>query len=243
MVYIIVLLQWTSTELTGLDCLLFGSFISSTDPVSILSIFSSLGVDKDLYATVFGESVLNDAIAITLYRTLLVFEKKPFTTLAGFLAFLDFFKILFGSIGLSIGFGATSALVFKHTSLHKYPTSELILLTLFAFSSYLLAEGLLLSGIVTVLFCGIFMGHYTSHNLSPKAAAIAKKMFKIISSICETVVFTYLGLAVFSYDSSQQQFDIVLILFSIPIVVIARALNVFPMSTLVNCCRSKEKKN
>ena len=36
--------------------------------VTVLAIFSELNVDVDLYALVFGESVLNDAVAIVLAR-------------------------------------------------------------------------------------------------------------------------------------------------------------------------------
>lgn len=36
--------------------------------MTVLSIFSSLKVDRNLYANVFGESVLNDAVAIVLYQ-------------------------------------------------------------------------------------------------------------------------------------------------------------------------------
>ena len=48
--------------------LLFGALISATDPVTILAVFHDLRVDFDLYSLVFGESVLNDAVAIVLYR-------------------------------------------------------------------------------------------------------------------------------------------------------------------------------
>lgn len=48
--------------------LLFGSLISATDPVTVLAVFHDLRVDFDLYSLVFGESVLNDAVAIVLYR-------------------------------------------------------------------------------------------------------------------------------------------------------------------------------
>jgi NhaP-type Na+/H+ or K+/H+ antiporter len=34
--------------------------------VTVLAIFNDLNVDVDLYALVFGESVLNDAVAIVL---------------------------------------------------------------------------------------------------------------------------------------------------------------------------------
>ncbi|KAK5887751.1 hypothetical protein CesoFtcFv8_016327 [Champsocephalus esox] len=48
------------------DCLLFGAIVSATDPVTVLAIFNELKVDVDLYALLFGESVLNDAVAIVL---------------------------------------------------------------------------------------------------------------------------------------------------------------------------------
>jgi sodium/hydrogen exchanger-like protein 6/7 len=55
-----------ATSITFLDTLYFGALISSTDPLTILAIFNDLHVDVNLYALVFGESVLNDAVAIVL---------------------------------------------------------------------------------------------------------------------------------------------------------------------------------
>ncbi|KAI2656825.1 Sodium/hydrogen exchanger 6 [Labeo rohita] len=48
------------------DCLFFGAIVSATDPVTVLAIFNELQVDADLYALLFGESVLNDAVAVVL---------------------------------------------------------------------------------------------------------------------------------------------------------------------------------
>lgn len=43
---------------------------SAVDPVATLSIMGSpeLNCDKLLYALVFGESVLNDAVAVVLFK-------------------------------------------------------------------------------------------------------------------------------------------------------------------------------
>lgn len=49
-----------------MDTLYFGALISPTDPLTILAIFSDLKVDVNMYALVFGESVLNDAVAIVM---------------------------------------------------------------------------------------------------------------------------------------------------------------------------------
>ncbi|XP_036974471.1 sodium/hydrogen exchanger 6-like isoform X2 [Acanthopagrus latus] len=58
------------------DCLFFGAIVSATDPVTVLAIFNELKVDVDLYALLFGESVLNDAVAIVLSSVLLRLEKQ-----------------------------------------------------------------------------------------------------------------------------------------------------------------------
>ena len=48
----------------------FGSLISAVDPVATLAIFQALDVDPVLNMLVFGESILNDAVAIVLTTTI-----------------------------------------------------------------------------------------------------------------------------------------------------------------------------
>lgn len=54
-------------ELGFIDCFLFGSLISAVDPVATLAIFNALKVNPTLHYLVFGESIVNDAVAITLF--------------------------------------------------------------------------------------------------------------------------------------------------------------------------------
>lgn len=60
------LIPHLSKSFTFLDLLFFGALISPTDPVTILAIFNDLRVDVNLYSMVFGDSVLNDAVALVL---------------------------------------------------------------------------------------------------------------------------------------------------------------------------------
>jgi len=59
----------TSNPFEGL---LFGSIVSATDPVATLAIlgtmFSSQATVPRVYTLIFGESIINDAVAIVLYR-------------------------------------------------------------------------------------------------------------------------------------------------------------------------------
>ena len=60
------------------EAMLFASLISSTDPVTTLSIFADMGLDPDLHAVVLGESLLNDAISIVLFEALFAFDKGAY---------------------------------------------------------------------------------------------------------------------------------------------------------------------
>ena len=79
-----------------------GSLISATDPVATLSVFSELQVPPLLYNLVFGESVLNDATAIVLFRTLTEFYATPvgWSTLP--LMVWRFISIGLGSLGIGM---------------------------------------------------------------------------------------------------------------------------------------------
>lgn len=50
------------------EALLFGSLLSATDPVATLAVLGQLKVEPQLYSIIFGESVLNDAVAIVLFQ-------------------------------------------------------------------------------------------------------------------------------------------------------------------------------
>ena len=55
-------------KLDRVESFAFGSMISAVDPVATLAIFNALDVDPILYMLVFGESILNDAVAIVLTK-------------------------------------------------------------------------------------------------------------------------------------------------------------------------------
>lgn len=69
--YILRLVPGFHEEISLIHCLLFGSIISAVDPVAVIAVFDEIHVNMTLYICVFGESLLNDGVAVVLYR---VFE-------------------------------------------------------------------------------------------------------------------------------------------------------------------------
>ena len=81
----------------------FGSLISAVDPVATLAIFQALDADPVLHMLVFGESILNDAVAIVMTTT--VIESANIATDVGVMSQLvggvtRFFGVFFGSAAI-----------------------------------------------------------------------------------------------------------------------------------------------
>ena len=81
----------------------FGSLISAVDPVATLAIFQALDVDPVLNMLVFGESILNDAVAIVLTATVVESagsESESMTSTEQFFYVVQRFIVIFlGSAG------------------------------------------------------------------------------------------------------------------------------------------------
>jgi len=193
--------------LSKLAALFFGSLISATDPVTVLAVFKAIGVRDDIFAIVFGESVLNDAVAIVLARTVLAFAGPEAaeggdTATAIVLAVVIFVIIFLGSMAIGVLAGMLCALTFKHMRLYEHDEKQVVeasVAFVFPWAAYYAAEALELSGIVAILFCGIVMATYARPNLSDAAVVLTRDLFEALAKGAETFVFVYLGMAVLTF--------------------------------------------
>jgi NhaP-type Na+/H+ or K+/H+ antiporter len=100
-------------QTSAVEAMAFGSLISATDPVTILSTLQSLGVDPTLYSLVFGESVLNDAVAIALFNSVVNFEEEPVSLTLVLRGAARFLEIFLGSLGIGILLGCLTAFLLQ----------------------------------------------------------------------------------------------------------------------------------
>ncbi|VDM05294.1 unnamed protein product [Schistocephalus solidus] len=192
-----------SESLTFSDCIYFGSIISATDPVTVLAIFNDLHVDVDLYALVFGESVLNDAVAITMSQSVDKYGsyKGSYSGAALLSSIGDFAATFAGSFALGISVGCFTALLTKYTHIRDYPLLETVLFVLLSYSTFFLSEAVGFTGIVALLFCGVTQAHYTYNNLSQESQVWTKQFFELLNFLSENFVFAYIGVSTFSFRS------------------------------------------
>ncbi|CAD5206041.1 unnamed protein product [Bursaphelenchus okinawaensis] len=227
-------------KLTAVESFAFGSMISAVDPVITLAIFQALKVDAQLYMLAFGESMLNDAVAIVLASTALEMNSPHVIDLSSAdmvnFAFTRFMAMFFVSALLGAGVGFISALLFKHVHLRRTPSLELALLIVFAYLPYGMAEALSLSGIMAILFCAITMSQYTHFNISPITQLTMQQTFRTLSFVAETSTFAYLGLALFTI---KLVFQPIFLVWSVILLFVSRAASIFPLSYIVNRCSNR----
>ena len=107
--------------------------------------------------------------------------------------------------------------------------------------SYLIAEGLKLSGIVSILTNGVFLSYYATPNISPAAKKVIKMLYETIAYSAETVVFLFLGIGLFAFNHPYKQLGWGLVITTIINLNFARFLNIYITSAFVNCSRTKSK--
>jgi len=145
-IYVLGLAQ-VAYKLSFVESFAFGSLISAVDPVATVAIFHALDVDPVLNMLVFGESILNDAIAIVLTTSVLQSNGPAMSTSEAVLTGIKQFCLMFfASAGIGVIFALISALLLKYVDLRKTPSLEFAMMLVFTYAPYVLAEGIHLSG-------------------------------------------------------------------------------------------------
>jgi monovalent cation:H+ antiporter, CPA1 family len=227
------------TALTLSQALLFGALISATDPVAVMALFQELGVPKTLMILVEGESLFNDATAIVTFSIVLstinsgIFN--AFTLTQGVINFLMSF---FGGtlIGLLVGIIFCYVMVWARQNALVQGTLSAIA----AYTAFILADEILhLSGVMAVIGAGIVVGWYKSIGLKPQVRGFLSEFWEYSDFLANSLIFLLVGLttAGFIFRLSETEPILSDLLWAIATVLLARAIVVFGLTSLVNLVR------
>lgn len=164
--------KYMTTPFTQYDHLTYAALISAIDPVAVIAIMESMHVNENIYNIAFGESTLNDGVAIALFNLFRglgsLEEAGDGIGLISILAVAKFLVIIFGAIILATFITLVFCLITRISG--KIPTIELLLMIICAMASYVLSDMFLFSGVVGVMTCALVLVRYGEFNLQPKSA-------------------------------------------------------------------------
>ena len=208
-------------ELSFIFCLLFGSLISPTDPIAVLSILKKAVVPKSLEVKISGESLFNDGVAVVVFLVLLKLASG--TEPVSFWSISKLFAVeALGGIVYGIIIGLISFWMLK--SVDNYQVEILITLALVS-GGYALADYLHLSGPIAVVVAGLLIGnHGRMLAMSDTTRQHLDTFWELVDEMLNAVLFVLIGLEVMVLSFSKAYLLAGVLL--IPIVLFSRFISV-----------------
>ncbi|KAF2076464.1 hypothetical protein CYY_002205 [Polysphondylium violaceum] len=206
--------------------LILGSVSCSVDPIATLAIFKALDVEPLLFILVLGESILNDAVSIIAFKSVLTYGVSEIWK-----PIILFFVMLFGSVFIGVATILILGFILKLFDIGKYPAVETIFIIIFSFISYHICDSLGLSGIVAAFFSGITMSHYCYRGLSQETKQTISQLYRTGAFVAETIVFMYIGITL---PIHQFYINVPMIAWTLLFFVVSRAISIFPTFFILN---------
>lgn len=220
--FVYLMARFLGLELPLIYALLFGSLISPTDPIAMLSILKRVGVPKDIGTLTTGESLFNDGVGVVIFSVILslVAEGHGAAGVGG-IALLFAQEALGGIVfGLVIGLGAYYLL----NNIDNHSVEILITLALVT-GGYALALALHTSGPLAMVVAGLLIGNRGRlFAMSDKTRKHLNTFWEMTNEILNAVLFVLIGLEMLILDFSARQFMPALLV--VPIVLLGRLISV-----------------
>lgn len=169
---------------------LLGGIISPPDAVSATTVMKDVAVPKRMVSIVEGESMLNDASSLIVFKFALgsIQTGKFIWTEAA----LDFIIVIV--MGCIIGLAI--ALVFY--AIHKYlpttPSLDIVLTFVTPYVMYIVAEQFHFSGVLAVVSGGLFLSHKQHTMLSHISRIQGVNVWTTIGFVLNGLIFILIGL-------------------------------------------------
>ncbi len=169
---------------------LLGAIVAPPDAVAASSVMRGLGVSKRISTILEGESLVNDASSLIIYRYALtaILTSQFVLWQAG----LQFIGIALASVlmGLALGW----LMIRAHQAINKDAVTSTALTLLSPYLAYLIAEELHLSGVLAVVTTGLFLSARTSVLFSYESRLQVYSVWDVMVFLLNGLVFILIGL-------------------------------------------------
>ncbi len=167
-----------------------GAIVAPTDSIAATSIAQRLRLPRRIVTVLEGESLLNDATSIVAYRVAVaaVVSGAFSLTTAG----MQFLISSIGGVAVGIALGLVITPIFRR--LRDDIPVFLMLTFLSGYGAYLLADGLHLSGVLSVAALGLFYGQPRFNMMTPELRIQGIPIWDIVVFVLNGLIFILVGL-------------------------------------------------
>jgi CPA1 family monovalent cation:H+ antiporter len=168
-----------------------GAIVAPPDEIAATAITARLAVPRRIVTILEGESLLNDATALTIYGiAIAVAVGGSFRPSSGALTFAG--ALTGGSaIGLAVGF----VLGQVRQRIEDTPV-EITISLLTPYAAFLPAQLLGASGVIATVVAGLYLGRRASHMAGPDTRLTGRAVWETLTFLLNGIVFIITGLEV-----------------------------------------------
>jgi CPA1 family monovalent cation:H+ antiporter len=171
-----------------------GAIVSPPDAVAATAVGRTVGLPRRMITILAGESLVNDATALTAYRVAV-----GAAVVGGFSIWQGIAEFLVAAVG-GVVVGLVLAVLAENLLQHLHdPVLETSLVLLLPFVAFAVAEqlghsGYHGSGVLAVVTAGLYLGHRSPRRQTAATRLQGTEVWRVIEFLLESVVFALIGL-------------------------------------------------
>jgi monovalent cation/hydrogen antiporter len=171
-------------------CFALGAIVSPPDAVAAKAVLQKLPLPARVMTLLEGESLVNDASGLVLFRLAVAASLTGVFSITS--ATLDFAWLAAGGVALGVVFGYASIFVVK-----RIGDSDLTIVWSFltAWISYIAADKLGVSGVLSTVACGMILGWQQHDVLTAVTRTRSLAVWGVVVFVLESLVFILIGLS------------------------------------------------
>ncbi len=182
-------LKWLVPELPWAVAFAFGAIVSPPDAVAATATMSRMNVPRQIVTLIEGESLVNDASGLVLYRFAVAAALTGAFSLVQ--ATAQFMVVAVGGIAVGIAIGRLFVAIHRRI---RDTLMEMVLSLILPYIAYLAAESVHVSGVLAVVAAGLVRGRYAPEVFSPQARIVAYSLWRVVVFAVNCLVFILIGL-------------------------------------------------
>lgn len=166
-----------------------GAIVSPPDAVAATAILSRLNIPHRIVTVLEGESLVNDASGLVIYKFAIA------AVLTGAFSLFDA-SVQFASVSLG-GIVVGILLAFVFIAIHKRlgdPFIEVLTSLTIPYTAYIVAESVHVSGVLAVVAAGLVRGRYSPEIVSAEMRIIARSVWNILVFMLNSLIFILIGI-------------------------------------------------